>query len=408
MTIEIRDIADGQFRDWLLAVNTAFGEDVHEDSVERFRRVLDPLRALGAFDGQAIVGGAAAFSFSLTVPGARQLPAAGVTAVGVMPTHRRQGVLRSMMARQLADARARGEPLAVLWASEGPIYQRFGYGLASLNAPFDIERANTGFRQLGDWTGRLRLVEAAEAGTLMPPVYDAVAAGGPGFFVRNERWWSELILADPERWRRGASRKFFVVHERDGRPTGYAIYRIKSEWGEHGSRSELRVQEALAVDPAAERDLWRYLFGVDLIHRVVLHHGPIDQPLLLQLEHPDRLGLRARDGVWVRILDVSAALAGRGYADDGTLALEVRDGFMPEVAGRWRLTVDGGRARVEPTAEPAELAMEVNDLGSVFLGGFSFAELARAGRVDELVPGARRRADRLFGSPLKPWCPYIF
>lgn len=408
MTIDIRDIADAQFRDWMLAVEAAFGADVHDDGIERFRRVLEPLRALGAFEGDAIVGGAAAFSFSLTVPGGRQLPAAGVTAVGVLPTHRRQGILRRMMARQLADAQAHGEPLAVLWASEGAIYQRFGYGLATLNAPFDIERVSATFRQPREWSGRPRLVESDEAARLMPPVYDAVAARVPGFFARNAAWWSERMLADPERARHGASHKFFVVHERDGQPTGYAIYRIKEDWGERGSRSELRVQEALAIDPAAERDLWRYLFGVDLIHRVVLHHGPINQPLLLQLNHPDLLGLRARDGIWVRILDVPAALAGRGYAADGSLVLEVRDELMPDVGGRWRLTVDSGRATVEPTTEAAELMLDVNDLGTVYLGGFTFADLERAERVAELVLGAGSHAGALFASPLKPWCPYVF
>jgi predicted acetyltransferase len=408
LAIEIRDLTEDRFREWLVAVESAFGSDVDDDSIGRFQRLLDPLRGFAAFDGDAIVGGAATFSFSLTVPGGSQLPTAGVTAVGVLPTHRRQGILRRLMARQLEEARERREPLAALWASEGTIYQRFGYGLASMNGPFDVERAHARYRLPVERSGRLRMVDADEAGRLMPPVHDVVARDVPGFYERNLTWWRDHVLADPERWRRGASKKFFVVHERDGAATGYAIYRIKEEWGDRGSRSELQVMEALALDPAAERDVWDYLFNVDLIHRISRHLGPIDNPLLLQLEQPDLLNLKVRDGLWLRILDVPAALAGRGYADDGEVTLEVADDFLPELAGRWRLRVADGAASVEPSDAPADLVLQTNDLAAVYLGAFTFMDLERAGRGLERTNGARRRADLMFASPIQPWCPRIF
>jgi predicted acetyltransferase len=330
-----------------------------------------------------------------------------VTAVGVMPTHRRRGILRGVMARQLADVRAAGESVAILWASEGVIYQRFGYGLASLNGSFDLPRARAVFRQPADWAGSVRLVDRDTALAAFPLVYDAVMRETAGFYSRHPAWWND-VLADPEHRRRGASRKFYALYERDGQPAGYATYRIKHDWGASESRNEVRVLELLGTDPAATRDVWRYIFGVDLIDRIIIRLGPPDQSLLLQLAQPEMLGLRIGDGLWLRIVDVPAALSGRGYGADGELVLDVRDEFMADVGGRWRLRVEGGRASVAATTDDADLALEVNDLGSVFLGAFSFSDLGRAGRTDELVAGARARADRLFAADRAPWCPQVF
>lgn len=186
------------------------------------------------------------------------------------------------------------------------------------------------------------------------------------------------------------------------------MYRIKSDWNEAGIRSVLRVIEWMAVDPAATYDVWKYLFGVDLIHKVTAGQGPPDNPLLLMLNEPRRLGMRVGDGLWLRILDVPAALGRRSYAADGELILEVSDQVMPEVGGRWRMSVRGGHAELASTDQPAELRVDVNDLGAVFLGGFTFAHLQRAGRGTELTAGAIRRADAMFVTDRSPWCPHVF
>lgn len=369
--------------------------------------ILEPDRVLGAYDGDTLVGGGAAFSFRFTVPGGASVPTAGVTSVGVLPSHRRQGILRRLMARQLADVRARGEPLAALWASEGSIYQRFGYGLATLEGAIDVERQRTAFRGLVAADGQVRLVDAAAAEVAMRLVYDAVRARTPGFFERSDAWW-RVFMADPEFRRHGAGRKFHAILERDGQPVAYALYRIKQEWLELGSASTLMVVELLAIDPAAYAQMWRYVFGVDLIARIQARFGPPDHPLMLMLAEPRRVGLRLRDGLWLRVVDVPGALSARGYAADGSVVLDVSDEFMPEVAGRWRLTVEGGKGRVEATNESAELALDITDLGVVYLGAFNFAQLASAGRTGEMVPGARARADKMFATELAPWCPEVF
>jgi predicted acetyltransferase len=408
VSLEVRTVPADQRRDWFEAIWTAFGEDLTEDSIERNSRVMEPDRSFGVYDGATVVGGGATFSYEMTVPGPGTLRVGGVTAVGIMPTHRRQGGLRKLMLHQLADVKARGEVAGLLWASEGNIYQRFGYGLASLSSHTDIERDRAQFRAPAEWAGTVRLIDAAEALQKFPLVHDPIAAVTPGFWKRNTAWWESQILGDPAEWRRGGSRKFFLLNERAGRPVGYATYRIRSDWGDIGSKSVLSVIETLALDGAAARDTWRYLFGVDLIGRIQYGHGPVDDPLLLMLAEPRRLSLRVGDGLWLRIIDVPAALTARGYRTDGDIVLEVRDEVLPEVGGRWQLSARGGHADVASTNGPPDLQLDITDLAAVYLGGFTFRELADAGRGAECTPGAIERADLLFATDRKPWSPHVF
>ncbi|MGI8928877.1 MAG: GNAT family N-acetyltransferase [Candidatus Limnocylindrales bacterium] len=407
MTSEIRPVPAADMRRWFEAVMVAFGEDVNEEQWALDQKLLEPERVLGAYVDGEVVGGGAAFTFQMTVPGGGRVPTAGVTMVGMMPTHRRQGLLRQLMARQLADVRAAGEPLAALWASEGSIYQRFGYGLGSLNGSIDIERSRAVFRQPISAQGSVHLRDVSSAKPDMTAVYDIVRAATPGFYERSSEWW-DVLLADPEFRRQGASKRFHAVAMRDGRAVGYVLYRVKSDWTDTGPANTLIVVELLAVDAQATQQLWTYVFGVDLMSRIRARLGPADHPLLLLVTEPRRLQLRISDGLWLRVVDVPAALAGRRYATDGSIVLDVTDEFMPEVAGRWRLTVSEGRGRTEPTMDPADLQLEINDLGSVYLGAVSFASLGRAGRTIELSNGARPRGDAMFESPIPAWCPEIF
>jgi predicted acetyltransferase len=320
-----------------------------------------------------------------------------------MPTHRRRGILRSLMARQLEDVRRKGEPLAALVASEGGIYQRFGYGLGILLGSIEIERDRAQFRTDTPPVGSIRLVDKDEARRLMPPVYEHVCAATPGFIERDPPWWDER-LADIEAHRRGAGPQYRAIYEHDGEVRGFVRYRIKSEWTGIAHNSTLIINELIATDPLAERELWRYCFGVDLIARVMYRWGPPSHPLMLMLAEPRRLQLRVGDGIWIRIVDVPAALSARTYATDGQLVLDVADDFLPAAAGRWRLTVSGGTATVVPTADPADLALDTTDLAAAYMGSFSFAELGKANRGEELTPGARARADALFRVDVLPWC----
>ena len=338
--------------------------------------------------------------FDLTIPGG-ELPCAGVTWVGVMPTHRRRGILRDLMRRELEDVHGWGEPIAALWASEASIYGRFGYGQAAPNGHVKSDRARFSLRE--EAAGSVRFVDADEALELFPPVYERVRATRAGMPSRDERWWKEHRLADPESWRRGASRKFYAAVELDGAVEGYAYYRVKDEWEDGFPKGEVRVIEALATSVQAERALWSFLHGIDLVVRVAV---PIFDPgstLPLLVRDPRALGLRVGDGLWLRLVDVDAALRARSYKPGESVVLEVRDELCPWNAGRYRVGDDAGR-----TEDTADLALDVTDLASAYLGGFDFHRLARAGLVEERVEGAVEAATLLFRTDLPPYCPEVF
>ncbi len=401
MAIEIRHPSEDELRPAMSAAQIAFAEAPNEDDYERHGKMLSLERFYVAYDGDAPVGTAADFPFQVTVPGG-ELDAGGVTWVAVLPSHRRRGILTQLMRRELQDLHERGEPLAVLWASEAAIYGRFGYGIAAPTVQLDAERARFALRDDPGPRGRARMVDLNDATDPCMSVYESVRSTIPGFTARSREWWQTYRLADPEHWRHGASPKFAVVIEFDAEPVAYAVYRIKSDWDDGFSRSQVKLHETIAVSPAAERELWRFIFGIDLIVRVQGRHDP-GSPLFLMVVDPRSLQLRVSEGLWLRVVDVEAALAGRSYATDDELVLDVRDDFCPWNAGRWR--IGGGVAR---TKEPADLELDVADLSCVYLGAFDFSRLAAAERVRELREGALARADALFRTPRPPYCPEDF
>ncbi len=405
MAVEVGFIEEAEAEQHVHAVAAGFYDEISAEDVERIRRVAPPERAIAARDGGAIVGTAASHALRLTVPGG-EVAAAGVSAVTVHPTHRRRGVLRRMMRLQLDDLRDRGEPTAILWASEGGIYPRFGYGLATMNARLSARRARMTLRD-AEAAGSARLVSQEEALSVLPTLYDRVRPGRPGFFSRSAEWWECRTLCDDEEHRAGAGPLFRAVLELDGTPEAYALYRVKQLWPRGLPECELHVQEAIAASPLAHRELWRFLFGVDLVARVKARHLAVDDPLTLLVSEPTALGLSLGDGLYLRLVDVAAALARRSYAGEGRLGLDVPDEFCPWNAGVLELEVSGGRAEVRRGGEP-DLRLTAGDLASAYLGGFTFGELHRAGRVEELRDGAIARADAMFTTDRAPWCPETF
>jgi predicted acetyltransferase len=408
MSLRLRPARRSEIPDFLEACESAFGHDISDEEVGRLTRLLEPRRTLATFDDDQIVGTAAAYRFPLTVPGG-EVPAAGVTMVGVLPSHRRRGVLRSMTRRQLEDCRKRKEPVAVLWASEGAIYQNFGYGLATKQAGIDIEREYGVFRERFEPVSRVRLASLEEAVKVLPDVYERVRVQTPGMFGRSAEWWDAHRLTISEMDQDDGGPMFRAVLEIDGAAEGYVLYRVYASWGDDGIHAgHLEVLEAMATTPVATRELWNWIFGVDLVARVKSWFLQENHPLFHMLREPRRLRLNVRDALWLRIVDVSEALQARSYAVTTSITFELDDSFCPWNAGTWRLTNERV-ARVERADDAApELRLQAADLGSVYLGGVRFAELAQAGRVEELAPGAVRRADALFTTAVAPWCVEIF
>lgn len=373
------------------------------DAIKHFAHVLEVQRVHGAWDGDKVVGGSGAFAFDLTVPGG-QVKAAGVTVVGVLPTHRRRGILRAMMRSLIDAARARGEPVAVLWPSDDAIYGRFGFGMASQAAEIDMPREHAAPFARIDVDAQARLVPLAAAEPLVAPIYESVARATPGMFMRTSLWWQDRILTDNDWKRRGGGHLQCAVLDLDGKPAAYALYRVNS-WSEHGSPTgNVFVVEAIGLSPEATFAVWRFLLSIDLTARVKANFLPVDHPLLLTLAQPRRLNFLVREGIWVRPIEVGAALAARSYAAGEAVVIEVLDEFCPWNAGRWRIA----RSGIEKTAADADLACDVSTLGCAYLGGFTWAELARALRVKELRADGLARADALFRSDRAPWCPELF
>ena len=374
-----------------------------DDQFERLAQVLPVERTLAAWEDGRAVGGAGAFAFELTVPGGR-VRAAGATAVGVLPTHRRRGILRSMMRAQLDACRDQGEPVAYLWATEDKIYGRFGYGIASFSAEVELPRERATYYAATEPVGRVRLVPLREAEALIAPVYARVAIETPGMFGRTSAWWQARVLNDPESRRGGAGELLCLSLELDGSPAAYALYRMN--WGSDRGvpTGAVDVVEALGDSPAATHAIWRCLLDMDWTARIKARLLPVDHPLLLLLAEPRRLRFNLRDGLWVRLVDLGAALSARSFVAPGSVVIEIVDEFCPWNAGRWRV----GQGGVERTQHSPDLRCDVTALGSVYLGGFTWTQLARSLRVEELQPGSIARADGLFRTAVAPWCIEIF
>ena len=309
------------------------------------------------------------------------------------------------MMRALLDAcHERGEPVAYLWATEDTIYGRFGFGLASFTAEIDLPRERSAFHaSFASW-GHVQLVPPATAEQLVAPIYERVAVNTPGMFARSSAWWQVRTLDDPE-WRRGPNGDLLcAVLEDGGWPTAYALYRMNSAFERGLQSGSVAVVEAVGDSPEATRAIWRYLLDIDWMARVKAGLLPLDHPLLLLLAEPRRLGFSLRDGVWVRLLDIKTALSARSYQPEGSVVIEVTDEFCPWNAGCWRVSSAG----VERTGEAPGLHCDASGLGSVYLGGFTWTQLARALRAQELIHGAIARADTLFQVTSAPWCPEIF
>ncbi|MFE1794321.1 GNAT family N-acetyltransferase [Streptomyces sp. NPDC059525] len=412
MALDTRVLQADEWDVWYDHLELAFG-GVPESPEERtlYRSLTELDRSLGVWDGGTCVGSAGAFSFRLSVPGGAVVPAAGVTMVGVAPTHRRRGVLTSMMRRQLDDVRAAGEPVAVLTASEPEIYGRFGYGTASYDLVVDIDTTRVRLDvPPGADAVRLRLVDPLKALDDCERVYAALVAGRPGMPARQPGWERQGLL-DPESHREGASPlKCVVAEDADGVVVGYARYRVRPDWEPSGSDGKVLVGEVDAVDPAAYAALWRYLFEIDLTWHVRAYRRPVDDPLLHLVNDVRRIRARQRDALHLRVVDLPGALEARGYGAAVDVVLEVEDAFCPWNAGRWRLTAgaEGSGVRCVRTQDAAELELSVRELGSAYLGGVTLASLAGAGRVRELRPGALREASRAFAGDVAPWLPHNF
>jgi predicted acetyltransferase len=403
VTLETRTLTPDDLDGVWGVLGQAFGGPESPDDRDVEFGLVDPKRFYGTYDGDTAVATGGSFALTMTVPGG-QRPVAGVTWVGVLPTHRRRGLLTALKRRMLDDLHAAGEPVAALWASEGAIYQRFGYGPAAWDIAMSIPSGAAFNRPVA--AGGVRLV--TPDADLIGPVYEQVAARTAGWPTRDARWWA-YRLHDPVGNRSGASPLRVAVADGASGIDGYALYSTKQEWSGGRSDSTVHVREVVALQAETKARLWRYLLDLDLMKTVKTHLTATDEPLLHLLAEPRASGPTLKDNLWVRLVDVPAALAARSYATDVDVVLDVADDFCPWNAGRWRLTGGPDGATCTSTGNEADLSLHARDLGAAYLGGTTLTARAASGHVGERRAGALASASLAFGWPgPAPYCPLVF
>jgi predicted acetyltransferase len=380
------------------------------DPDTEFRELLDLVAELDrtyviSADGRLVATGAT-MTRELSVPGA-VMPAGHVTGVAVAATHRRQGLLTRIMNAQLEDIRDRGEPLAVLWASEGPIYGRFGYGIAARHVEYKIATKHTELPGLARSQAQLTQVVPNESIDDFAAVYERVRGSRPGWSSRPGQWW-KFLLTDIERRRHGASNLRGVLHRVDGQIDGYALWRVKHGWNESGPDGSVNVVEVVAENAGSYADLWRFLMSIDLSRTLNYSFAAVDEPLPYLVSDSGAVVSTMGPSLWVRLADVPAALSVRRYAAPVDVVIQVTDELLDQNTGRWRLEGGPTNAKCTPSDDAPDLELDVRDLGAIYLGGTSLQTLAAGGSVVEHTEGSVRAATTAFGWHRAPSAIEIF
>ncbi len=383
---------------------SAFGEDPPQDFIdELIVPYLELDRFVGARDpaaGGELVASGCIFSKRMTFPGGSAQPVAGVSWIGVRPGWRRRGLLRGLMTAQLQGLHdTAGEPIAILTASEGSLYGRFGYGQAISRSRFSIVHgANL---HPGVPVEPVLEIQSDTAPAIVKPLYARVMATRPGNLGRTDEIW-RMRFSDHDEFRDGASKRRFAVHQ-----DGYVSYRLKGDWGDRGPNYTLLLDEICAATPIAFASLWRFLLDFDLTREITYNLGWVDDPLLSLLEDPRSVINTVRDHVWLRLVDLDRAVGLRTYSSPARLVVQVTDGFCPWNQGRWLLDLDLTGGTATRTDASAQVVLDIRDLGACFIGGTPLGRLVAAGLVtgdDEPL----RALGAALATPSAPWCPEGF
>ena len=409
MTIEYRHFTPAEHRRFGATIERGFGShyEPDHDTYQLDLKSFTPEMSMGAFDGEEIVGTSGAIAFESAVPGGVIVKNAGVTAVTVATTHRRQGILTNMMKRLLLQEREKGNVVASLWASESIIYGRYGYGMSIQHENIKIDTSKAVIKNLPEIPGKIRFVNQGEARKAFPEAWEAAVNSHVGILRQGERSWDRMFMDSGSH--DGWSKPWRVVYGEDGRALGFAIYMLKElhVFGEqtHGLVNADMVMYSNAASHAA---LWNHLLNVDLYDSVSNWRSPVDDGLPWMLADQRQLERKPYDGVWYRMLDVAKALSARTYLAEGSLVLEVEDGYIPEWRGRFELVGGPDGATCVPTTKPADITLPTASLSTIYLGGAKLADLERAGRGEENTGGSIALADAMFATVRAPWCPLMF
>jgi predicted acetyltransferase len=406
----VNPIQIDESRPWLAALSTTLLGNPYEDEfarrVERWQREWLPERTWGYRDHGRWVATLATEPRTLTIPGpsgtTRDIETDALTAVTVAATHRRRGLLTSMITQSLQAAKERGDALSILIAAEWPIYGRFGYAPAVVDTGYVFHSRRSHAALPAPPAGSVRQVEAAELAEIAPAVFDAARRLRPGQVDRRHPWWNRALNLDG--YQPIGKQPNWVLHEGPDGPDGFLSWRVTRDFELTGEMGAIEVPDLIAANETAYLDLWGYLAGIDVVDEILLDDRPVDEPIRWMLRDGRALSYKhSFDYLWVRLLDVPAALAARSYAVPGEIVLDVvDDGLGGYGNGRFVLKADETSAVCEPTSEAADLRISQRALAASYLGGHRLRQATLAG-VEELKTGALDRADVMFSVPLAPW-----
>ncbi|MCX5375131.1 GNAT family N-acetyltransferase [Streptomyces sp. NBC_00091] len=404
--VDIREVPEADIDRAQELAYLVFHDRPEEEARHRHHALLGRCSRLGAYDGDALVGFMAAHAFRLSVPGGADLGCPGLTFVSVAPTHRRRGVLTALMDEQLRRAGAEGSPLVALWASEAAIYGRFGYGAATQGLTVEIDSTRPLALRIDPDPRPLRLVGPEEALTVIAPHHEDARRTRAGRPTRSAERWTGEWLCEKDEEDEELSPPRIIALGAPGEPVaGYVLYRTKPEDDGGATRTPglVRVDELEADTPAVAAALWSCVASLDLTGRVSAWGRPLDDPLLHFAADRDQVRVTAQyPALWLRLVDVRAALTGRSWAAPVELVLELADVRLPANAGRFRLKAGPGGATYEPARAAPDLSLDVRELAACYLGGTRAEELVAAGLVAEHTPGAAAALDAALHTGLLP------
>jgi predicted acetyltransferase len=398
----LRRLRDDEVPAFLRAFRAALGGVPDDADVAAARNSIEVARShVAVVDGE-LVATATAFSLAMGLPGGGEVGCAAVSLVSVRSDHRRRGLLRELLERLVADAQERGEAVAALWATETPIYDRFGFAPAVPTVEVRLERAHTRLRRDGPWRD-VRLVDRDEARRALPELRERARAARPGMLSRSDGSWERLLRDEPQPPAGQGPRQHALLPGR-----GYAVYRLEPAWTDGVPTGTVIVHELHALDPEAAAALWRFVTDVDLAATTVAGRRAVDDPILALVADEGRVRVVRDWPLQLRVLDLPQALAARSTGADDHLVLEVVDPHIPTNDGRWALTGDAGRLTCVPSQQAPDLHLDIRAVAAVLLGGQRTTQLVAAGLVAEGSPGAGARFDRLLRTDVAPWHDFMF
>ena len=418
MSLEVRSVQADELVQFIDALSTGFLDRPNVEAVAgEVSQHWDLTRAWAAFDDGRICGTFRTWAGKLTVPGCRDVPASAVTGVTVLPTHRRRGVLSRMVRAGHAGARERGEIVSMLFASEFPIYGRFGYGPATTWTSWTLRTKQSSFLRAAEDPGRISILPTDESALeICHAIYEAVRLRRPGEVWRRPITWKDDFGLSADVW--GQKWKGFVAvhHDASGTPDGFVRYHTEDKWDDRQPANKLFVDDLQAVTDDVEAALWRFLASIDWVATIRAERRSPDEQLPwlltnLRATTADDIG----DGLWLKLLDVPAALEARRYEQAGSVVLEVIDGdgadpYGNRIEERIRVALDAGPDGVTATAtdRSPDLTIASGALGAAYLGGTRLSRAVLQAGFEEHRPGALDLADALLKTRDAPWCSSFF